>query len=138
MDDREEGGGIGALILDHWRVLKIVTESGFLPLIASEAIGQQMRLGRQVVLQEAPQFGGVGRRQHSDPSASSVEPMLTLDGVSMLAVLGLWRRFLFDREHNQALVRVGGAASGTFWITPAANMAVPERVVYETPRAAVS
>ena len=41
MDDREEGAGIGGFVLDYWRVLQMLAESGVAAAITREPVGQE-------------------------------------------------------------------------------------------------
>ena len=112
-DDREELAGIGAVALDHRGVLQMSSEIGLAATIAGKSIGQQMPIGGDIGFKEDPQFGPGRSRQHGDPGIAGKEPMLALDGVPMLSASVLWRRHLFDRSDDQALVGVGCAATGT-------------------------
>jgi hypothetical protein len=39
MDDREEGAGIGGFVLNHWRVLQMLSERGIAAAITREPVG---------------------------------------------------------------------------------------------------
>jgi len=121
MDDREELAGIGAVVLDHRGVLQMLDEGGVAAAIAGEPIGQQMRPGRDISDQKGAEFGARCGRQHSDPGVAGKEAVLALDRVPVLARLVLWRRHLLDGGDNQALVRVGRAASATGRIAATAD-----------------
>src|SRR5262245_15649377 len=112
VDDREEVAGIGAVVLDHRRVLEMLGEIGVTAAIAGKPVGQQMRIGGDIGFEKGPQFGPRRRRKHGDAGITGEEPVLALDGVPMLSAPVLRRRHLFDGSHDQALVGVGGAATG--------------------------
>src|ERR1700720_2241096 len=54
VDDREELAGIGAVVLDHRGVLQILTEIGVAAAIAGKPVGQQMRIGGDIGVEEGP------------------------------------------------------------------------------------
>src|SRR3984893_16493836 len=83
--------------------------------------GQEMGPGHDVRLEEGAEFGTRRRWQHGDPGVAGEEPVLTLHGMAVFSLLVLWRRHLLDRGDDQALVRVGRAASGTCRIAAAAD-----------------
>src|SRR5262245_7518382 len=70
VDDREEVAGIGAVVLDHRRVLEMLGEIGVTAAIAGKPVGQQMRIGGDIGFEKGPQFGPRRRRQHGDARAS--------------------------------------------------------------------
>ena len=106
VDDREEFGGIGAVVLDHRGMLQILTEIGVAAAIAGKPVGQQMRIGGDIGFKKGAQFGSRRGRQHGDAGITGEEAVLALDGVSMLSAPLLWRRYLFDGSDDQGLVRV--------------------------------
>ena len=118
MDDGEESGGIGARSLDHWRMFQVVTKSGVTSLVAHEPVGQQMRLGRDVCLDEGSEFNAVGGRENGDPDTTGVKSVLTLYCVPVFSALVLRCRHLLDDRNNQAFIRVCRATTGTCGITP--------------------
>ena len=87
MDDREESGGVGARSLDHWRVFQVVTKSGVTSLVAHEPVGQQVRLGCDIGLDEGSEFNAVGGRKNGYPDATGVKSVLALYCVSVLSAL---------------------------------------------------
>src|SRR5882724_1444249 len=99
----------------------MLAKGGVAAAIAGEPVGQEMGPGREVRLEEAAEFSARRGRQHGDPGVAGEEPVLTLHGMTVFSLLVLRRRHLFDRGDNQALVRVGRAASATCRIAPAAD-----------------
>lgn len=118
MDDREEGSGVGARPLDHWRVFQVVTEGGVTTLVAHEAVRQQVRLGHDIRFDEGAEFDAAGGRQNGYPETTGVKSVLALYGVSVLSSLVLRRGHLLDDRDDQALVRVLRATTRTCRITP--------------------
>ena len=51
-------------------MFEVVIEGGACPLIAFEAIGQKMRFGFDIGLEEGAELDGTGIRQHGDPRTS--------------------------------------------------------------------
>src|SRR6266436_10165242 len=94
---------------------------GVIAAIAGKSVGQQMRIGGDIGFKKGAQLGSRRRRQHGDAGITGEEPVLALDGVPMFSVPVLWRRHLFDSRDDQALVRVGGAATGTCRVTAATD-----------------
>src|SRR5437588_2773422 len=121
MDDREELAGIGALVLDHRRVLQMLGEGGIAAAITREPVGQEMGPGCDIFFEKGAELGTRCGRQHGDAAVAGEEPVLTLHGMSVFAFLVLRRRHLLDGGDDQALVRVGRAASATCRIAPAAD-----------------
>ena len=121
MDDREEFAGIGAAVLDHRGVFQIRAETGVAAAIAGKPVGQQMRIGGDIGFEEDPQFGPGRGRQHGDARIAGEEPVLAPDGVAVFSAPPLWRRYLFGGSDDQALVGVGGAATGTCRVTAATD-----------------
>src|SRR5271170_5143972 len=80
-----------------------------------------MGLGRDILFEEGAELGTRRGRQHGDAGVAGEEPVLTLHGMSVFAFLVLRCRPLLDGGDDQALVRVGRAASGTCRIAPAAD-----------------
>src|SRR5437764_13133983 len=87
VDDREEGAGIGGFVLDHWRVLQMLAESGVAAAITREPVGQEMRPGRDTLFEEGAEFGTPRGRQHRDAAVTGEEPVLTSGGVSGCAIV---------------------------------------------------
>jgi hypothetical protein len=63
MNDREERAGIGAVVLDHRRVLQMLAEGGIAAAIAGEPVGQEMRPGRDITPQKGAELGARRGRQ---------------------------------------------------------------------------
>src|SRR5246500_4477091 len=99
----------------------MLAEAGVTTAIAGKPVGQEMGLGGNVRLEEGAQFGAGRGRQHGDPGVAGEEPVLALYGMAVFPLLVLRRRHLLDGGNNQALVRIGRAASGTCRIAPAAD-----------------
>ena len=112
---------LAAFVLDHWRVLQMLGEGGIAAAITREPVGQQMGPGRDIVFEEGAELGTRRGRQHRDAGVAGEEPVLALHGMPVFSLLVLRRRHLLDGGDDQALVRVGGAASATCRIAPAAN-----------------
>src|SRR5437899_7977469 len=121
MDDREEFASVGAFVLDDGGVPEVFAEGGIAAAIAGEPVGQEVRLGLDIRLEEGAEFGAGGGRQHGDPRVAGKEPVLPLDGVPVFSLPVLWRRHLLDGGNDQALVAVGRAATGTGPIAAAAD-----------------
>jgi len=121
MDDREEGAGIGARVLDDRRVLQMLAEIGVVAVIAGKPVGQQMGLGCDIRLEKATQFSARRGRQHGDAGVAGKKAVLTLDGMPVLSLAVLRRRHLLDGGNDQALIGVLRAAAGTGGIATAAD-----------------
>src|SRR6516225_2220720 len=121
MDDREELAGLGALVLDHRGVPQVPAEIGVLTAIAGKAVGQELRIGRDICFEEGAKLGSGGGRQHSDAGVAGKEPVLTLDRMAMLALPVLRCRHLLDGGDDQALIGVLGAAAAAGRIAAAAD-----------------
>jgi hypothetical protein len=121
MDDWEELAGVGALVLDHRGMPEVLAKGGIAAAIAREPVGQEVRLGLDIRLEEGAEFGARRGRQHGDPGVAGKEAVLTLDGVPVFSLLVLRRRHLLDGGDDQALVGVGRASSATCRIAPAAD-----------------
>ena len=87
VDDREELGGLGALVLDNGRVFEMVIERCLLTLLAGKAIGHEVRFDGDIVFQEDAQFGSTDCRQHADPGTAGVEAVLSLQRMAMVVML---------------------------------------------------
>lgn len=121
MDDGEEFGGIGCSVQDHRGVFEVIAESGVASLIGFKTIRQQMRLGRDIGLEESAEFHGIGGRQHGDPGIPGEKAVLALHGMAVLTLLVPGRRRLLNGGDNHALIRICGAAARTCGVTPAAD-----------------
>src|SRR5690349_14718542 len=73
------------------------------------------------VFEEGTELDRRRGRQHRDTGVAGEEPVLPLDGIPVFSVPVLRRRHLLDGGDDQALVRVGRAASATGRIAAAAN-----------------
>src|SRR5258706_16206066 len=112
---------LASFALDHRRVLQMLVKASVAAAIAGKPVGQEMGPGHDVRLEEGAEFGTRRGWQHGDPGVAGEEPVLTLHGMAVFSLLVLWRRHLLDRGDDQALVRVGRAASGTCPIAAAAD-----------------
>jgi len=73
MDDREELAGVGAFVLDHRGMSEVLAEGGIAAAIAREPVGQKVRLGLDIRLEEGAEFGARRGRQHGDPGVAGKE-----------------------------------------------------------------
>ena len=97
---------LAPVVLDHRGVLQMLAEGGVAAPIAGEPVGQQMRTGRDIGLEEGAEFGAGRGRQHGDAGVAGKEAVLALDRMSVLSLLVLRRRHLLDGGDDQALVGV--------------------------------
>src|SRR3984893_18335301 len=74
MDDWEERASVGAFVLDHGGVPEVFAEGGIAAAIAGEPVGQEVRLGLDIRLEEGAEFGAGGGRQHGDPRLPAKNP----------------------------------------------------------------
>src|SRR6266850_3151852 len=96
-------------------------QSGIAATITREAVGQQMGPGRDIVFEESAELGTRRGWQHGDAGVAGEEAVLAFHGMPVFSVLVRQRRHLLDGGDDQALVRVGRAASATGRTASTAN-----------------
>ena len=121
MNDREELGCALAIALYNRGAFQMVAKCHSFSLVTFEPIGQQMRFGDDIGLDERPQFGAGGGRPHGDPRGAGVKGGAGASPRGHAHHCRLGRRDLIDRDHDQALLGVCRAASGTCRTTSAAD-----------------